>query len=333
MPPPVHSQAQGAPGQRQPAAAGQYYSPPGKPPKKAGKGSGWKVTGILFLVLTLVAAGVLVWFGMKIAELENEVDNLEQNRTELEQHIDELDEIIDNKETFGALTRDLFEELKLIEGMQIVEKIPVDTYEHLIQYAYEDRRDTLFMQYHIEDMEWELQSIQEMTASFAAEQASNATGFVGETYLDRVSKGYASSSLYRSSADPSMCNGPAGACVYGNNHTVVHFNMDSYDDMKRWYGQNRANGWVQTVAYHEFAHVMQYANRDITKKYEQYFEGARYNGKALDPWEWMADCYAANYVSRAWEDGYGNACSASQLQQAKRWENEVTFTVPVITQQ
>ena len=97
--------------------------------------------------------------------------------------------------------------------------------------------------------------------------------------------------------------------------------------------------WLRTgIAYHEFAHVLQFTNPGPTDTALESFDGDT---------ETMADCFALTYLDgwtldhtiwinryRYWEVsiGYGYTCNETQRQVVRDWYGQLGFQSRPITQ-
>ncbi len=120
-----------------------------------------------------------------------------------------------------------------------------------------------------------------------------------------------------------FCNSDVLACVDSENPLVVH--VDAADD-----GLEYTNDWLRTgIAYHEFAHVLQFTNPEPTEAALVSFDGDV---------ETMADCFALTYLDgwtlhhtiwvssyQYWEVdvGYGYTCTDAQRQVVRDWYGQL----------
>ena len=277
---------------------------------------GWIVAVTLLGLALIAAGGALAFTLIKLSEAQ--------------QLIDHQRELIDEKETFASAAQELMSTAAQFDGVPYDSLVKASRYAGLIERAWQSR--------------WDAGKVAEVTASIrratgeltdlltAAENeaSSNATGTIFESLTDQLGAGFVKTSL--DTAD-TACASDVWGCVAGEEPFTIHY--DAADTG----GQPYMNDWLRTgLAYHEYAHVLQFANPGPTTVAEKAFGG---------DWETMADCYALTvlpgwtldhtiWVSdyEYWEVsvGYGYTCDESQRQVIRDWVDDLGYTHEPISQ-
>ena len=162
----------------------------------------------------------------------------------------------------------------------------------------------------------------------AAQAAKNASGSEYEKVIDKLGAGFVTTAL--DNADK-LCHDDVLGCVTGDDPFTIHIDKA---DVHLPYMTNFIR---QGIAYHEFAHVLQYANPDESDVAADAFKG---------DYETMADCFALTYL-KGWklhhtvyvsdgyyevDIGYGYTCNAKQRQVIKDWYTGLGYKSAPVTQ-
>ena len=289
--------------------APEIAAPAFMPAPKRRRPVGLIVTVSLLGVLLATAIAAFVWYFLKLQDANATI-------REQQHELEEQRELIDKKETFGAAMEGLLDEVGRYEGVPLASVIPWDRYELFASQAWARRWDATGVDASIDSVEKARQEL--VTQREAAEQqaASNASGSAYEAALDSLGSGYVT--WVREDAD-TLCQSDVLACVTSDNPLVVH--VDAADDDLEY-----TNDWLRTgIAYHEFAHVLQFTNPEPTEAALPSFDGDV---------ETMADCFALTYLDgwtlhhtiwvssyQYWEVdiGYGYTCTEAQRQVVRDW--------------
>ena len=263
-------------------------------------------------MLALAAVGYLVFVFLEAtAQLERQ-----------DRQLDEQQELIDQKQTFGAAMASLVEVTEEFDGVLAASVVPVDQYRHLIVKAWAHRWDASALDRDIADARAAEDELLEVLAAAEVEASTNVSGTVNESVIDRLGAGFVATAF--DDAD-SLCESDVLGCVHGANPLIVHF--DAADN-----AQPYLTDWLRTgLAYHEFAHVLQFTNPEPTETALEFFDGDA---------ETMADCFALTYLDgwtldhRIWVSsyeywdvsmGYGYTCNATQKQAVRDWYGDLGF--------
>ena len=171
--------------------------------------------------------------------------------------------------------------------------------------------------------------LQTLLSDAETEASTNTTGSTYEAVIDQLGGGYVSSVI--EDAD-TLCKKDVLACVTSDNPYIIHFDAASNS-------HEYMNEWLRTgIAYHEFAHVLQFTNPTATDVAADAFDGDH---------ETMADCFALTYLDgwtidhtvwmnsrQYWEVsiGYGYTCNDSQRQVVRDWYGQLGYTTRPISQ-
>lgn len=303
-----------------PSIAGAAEPPPpatavpaAQPPARRSRIS--LLVGLLLGVLLLAAVVALVLTLLQLAQANALI---EQQREQL-----------DTKETFGAAMGELMAEVAEFDGVLMATLVPFHRYERLAAQAWEDRRSPSAMAVHITGAQRAAAELRELREAAAAESAKNASRTAYEATTDRLGKGYVSSVLGNAKK---VCGKQALGCVSGADPFTVTYDAKS---AKAPY----MTKFMQTgIAYHEFAHVLQFTNPEPTEVALKAFKGN---------YETMADCFALTKLKgwklnhRVWVSGYqywdvslgyGKTCSGTQKQAIRDWYDQLGFRARPIAQ-
>jgi hypothetical protein len=258
----------------------------------------------------------------QVANQQEQIEQLERQKELLDEENKTLQDKVDSKETFGAVTQALFDELHYFDGTPTKELFRVDKYNTIIQGAYTDREFPELVDAYTAQMQEELDKVKAEKANWEARKA-NVSGTSYEETLDKLSKGYADVTFYRASTN-NICKMDASGCVFSDEPHMVKMNYDERDDAAYWRGGAWGDWWFNGVIYHEFAHVLQFTNWTTTQDHLPVFNGDV---------ELMADCYAITQYSPDFaEYGYRKGCTAAQKSQIGAWLQAITYQTPTIVQ-
>ncbi|MBO9578822.1 MAG: hypothetical protein J7480_08670 [Microbacteriaceae bacterium] len=316
QPPAPQPQSWPAPTPPGPASAGP--SEPSEQPRHA------RIIGLVVtLILLAVAVGVLAFFIITQVQTQNALEEAESTIEDLQQRVDEQQatidrqqEAVDAKDEFRKSAQAFVDVAKRFDGLPFGDIVPLDTVEAQIQDAWEVRWEPRQVADIVSSLDVRRAGLEQLLADAATQTASNATGTQNEATIDELGSGFVRS--YWESAD-AFCGGDVLACVPGDDPYSVHFDADSD-------AQGGMTDWIRTgIAYHEFAHVLQFTNPEAT-------DAAL--GAFGDDWETMADCYALTTLpgwtldhevpidAYSWWEvsvGYGYTCDEPQRQVIRDW--------------
>ncbi len=298
-----------------------FDSPPAETVKK--KRSWGKILTIVLLSVAL--AGVVAFLVKYVYELDAANNRIsEQNREIEEQRI-----LIDKKETFGAAIDELLDSARGFDGALMSDLIPFSDYEEAAQNAWAHRWDGSKVDEVTESVRSSTRDLATLRSKADAETSTNSTGSTYETVIDRLGEGFVSSLI--GDAD-TLCKQDVLACVTSDDPYTVHFDAASN-------ALPYMNEWLRTgVAYHEFAHVLQFTNPTPTETALESFDGDM---------ETMADCFTLTYLDgwsldhRVWTSsyqywdvniGYGYTCNGDQRHVIKDWYGQLGFQSRPISQ-
>ncbi|HWL02467.1 MAG TPA: hypothetical protein VNQ52_08870 [Microbacteriaceae bacterium] len=310
-----------------PPAAPEPATPALPPPR--GRSAAAIVWIIVLAVLLLAAAGGGVYLYLETQRLQAANEESERINEEQRQLIDEQNELLDEKETFGAAMEDFMAKARSLDGVPIASLVPLDDVEALARNAWELRRSPASVASLTDSVRTHAEALQALIDTAAAQRGSNASGSLGESIIDELGAGHVRVVF----DDPApICGGDPIGCVSSEDPTLIH--LDPNDFHAEYFDQT-----LQTlVAYHEFAHVLQFTNPGPTETAAAAFG---------DDWEFMADCYALTLTDswtldrRVWVSdfsywdvsvGYGQVCDAGQRDVIRSWLGEVGFHYRPVTQ-
>lgn len=283
-------------------------------------------------MLSIALVAVVAFLIMYIVKLSEANDRITDQNEEIQEHEREIEkqrELIEKKETFGASMDALMETAKTFDGALLGDIVPIEKYEELATQAWENRWDSASLAVDNESVRAFSRELLAVRSAADTQVSTNVTGSRYEAVTDQLGRGYVTSMLDDAS---SLCSREVIACVKGNDPYTVHF--DAAANSKPAY-----NDWIRTgVAYHEFAHVLQFTNPQATEVAVESFSGDV---------ETMADCFALTYLDgwtlnhrvtvnqgRQWRVsiGYGYTCNASQRQVIVDWYSKLGFHYRSISQ-
>lgn len=279
---------------------------------------------IAITVLALALVGVGAVLAQTMSELERAVSLIEEQQRELE----EQRELIDQKETFSRAANDMMAAAAVFDGLPFSTVIDRGYHETLIERGWTHRWNSTVLRHDIGDLRAETAVLTELAATAETERASNSTGTYYEKITDQLGRGFIATTL-----DASPCGREAWGCVSSDNPFTIHY------DHAGTVNEPFMTDWLRAgVAYHEYAHVLQFTNPDQTETALESF-----NGNV----EHMADCYALTYLDgwtldhRIWigsyqywdvSVGYGYTCNGAQRQVVRDWVESLTYDHQPISQ-
>ena len=285
---------------------------------------------ILVLVLVVVLAGASAagtWLYVQLTEARGQIDQRNMRIDEQDEQIEEQRQQLDKKESFGAAMAGLQETVAPLAGLPFAQLVPWSDYELLAARAWSQRRDLEAMDGIIGDVETAAAEMAQRADVARSQASTNSSGSAWEATLDQLGSGWVATSI----GDVAVsCDGDVLACVNGADPYVVHIDAASGAD-------ETMTDWIRTgVAYHEFAHVLQFLNPDATTTALAAFG---------DDWETMADCYSLTALPgwsldhEVWIDddqywevsvGYGYTCDESQRQVIRDWTSQLGLPLRTI---
>lgn len=295
-------------------------------PKRPRKGLVWTV---ILGVALLAAVGVLTFFVLSFIETQRQLEDANTKIEEQERRIEEQRTLIEKKETFGAAMQQLLDKAGQFDGVLVHTIVPFEDYEREVARAWTQRWDPEAMDRRTAAVHAATAELDTRLTTAATEAATNSSGSKYEEVIDRLGEGFVTSVI--GDAD-GLCGSDVLGCVGSESPTQVYF--DAADD-----AQPYSTDWLRTgIAYHEFAHVLQYTNPGPTETAAAAFGG---------DWETMADCFALTYLDgwtldheiwvsdfEYWEVsiGYGYTCNDAQRQVIRDWYGQLGFHVRPISQ-
>lgn len=277
------------------------------------------IFGCLFFIMLLVTG----YFAFNLFVVQSQLNSAKTQTQTVEQEKEELQKQVDAKETFGAVTKELFGLMHTFDGMPYKEYFPTEEADKLIQDAYVYRSEPDYVAVSTQQMQSYVNELKTLRSEMDNEKGSNSSGDVTEGKIDELSGGMTRSSYYMPPENP--CEGEASACVWSNEPRVVHFNLDAFNYALEARGSSFTEWWKTGVAYHEFAHVLQNINPNETDQVTAVFN---------NDWELMADCFAGVYWGgdEMISYSYNRGCTGTQKQVVKEWYSSLTFATPSISQ-
>lgn len=274
------------------------------------------VLGVVLSAVVVASGAGFAWMSAQLSDSRSRITDQEQRLQDQQRELDEQREAIERKEQFGAAMADLYATVDPLVGLPYSSLVPWTQIEAIAGRAWQHRWTPSALDRDILDLET-LTSDLVVRADAAREQAAtNASGSVWEATLDELGGGWVSMEFDESGRP---CGLEAMACVSGASPFHVEVSAGTRSD-------GQLTDWMRTgVAYHEFAHVLQFTNPEATASALTAF--------ADDP-ETMADCYALTVLdgwtlehevpidaTSYWEVrlGYGYTCDDGQRQVIRDW--------------
>jgi hypothetical protein len=278
---------------------------------------------IVLLSVALAAAAAVLVLGY--LQLTDANDRIREQNGELQEQRD----LIDQKETFGAAMEELLDTQSEFDGVVVGAVVPVDYHEILASRGWAHRWKPHALEGDIAAVHSAADYLEGLLAAAEVEKTTNSSGTTHEAVIDSLGGGFATSSIDDADA---LCETDVLGCVRFEDPTVVHF--DAADIALPYMDERQQTG----LAYHEFAHVLQFANPELTETAVASFGGDV---------ETMADCFALTYFdgwtldSRVWVSryayydvsmGYGYTCDDAQRQVVRDWYSQLGFQSGPISQ-
>lgn len=275
-------------------------------------------------LLTVALIGLGVGLALTVIELQRAVAVIEEQQQEL----DEQRDLIDQKETFSQAATEMMAAAAVFDGLPFSTLIDRGYHETLIGRGWTHRWNATVLRHDIDDVRAETAVLTELAAEADTERASNASGTYYEKITDQLGRGFIATTL-----DVAPCGREAWGCVSGDDPFTVYY--DHAGTVNQPY---MTDGIRAGVAYHEYAHVLQFTNPGPTDAALESFDGNI---------EHMADCYALTYLDgwkldhRIWVGsytywdisvGYGYTCNGAQRQVIRDWVGELTYDHQPISQ-
>lgn len=269
------------------------------------------------LALVAIAAGLgILWLAMQLDDARSQITDQRQQITDQQRRIDEQNELIDRKEQFGAAMADLYETVEPLVGLPYATLVPWARVDEFATHAWIHRWNADALARDVADVEAFATDLAARSDAAQAQAAANASGTPWESTLDSLGRGWVSMAVDEGGTP---CGADALACVSDADPFTVRVNGATRTDPTM-------TDWIRTgIAYHEYAHVLQFTNPAATQTALAAFAG--------DP-ETMADCYALTFLdgwsldhdvpideSSYWQVsvGYGYTCDGGQRQVIRDW--------------
>jgi len=305
-------------------------APPLSGPDRRGRSR----AGIAWIVvLAVLLAGALAGGGFLYLELQRlQAANDESQRINEEQQrfIEEQGEMLDEKETFGQAMEDVMAKARTLDGAPIGDVVALDELEAIARDAWDQRRSPASVAALTASVRERGDALQAVIDAASAQRGSNGSGTLGEAIIDELGAG-----LVRVVYDDpaALCGGDPIGCVSSEDPTLIHFDPSDFD------AEYFDDALRTLVAYHEFAHVLQFTNPGPTETAASAFG---------EDWEFMADCYALTLTDswsldrRVWRDatsywdvsvGYGRVCDEGQRAIIRSWLGEIGFHYRPVSQE
>lgn len=291
-------------------------SPPPLPPTGRRPRTGIVVLSCL-LALVAVAAGLgILWLAMQLDGARSQITDQRQQITDQQRQIEEQRELIDRKEQFGAAMAGLYETVEPLVGLPFATLVPWARVEEFADHAWIHRSNADAPSRDVAEVEAFATDLASRADAARVQGAANASGTPWESTLDSLGRGWVSMAVDEGGTP---CGADALACVSSTDPFTVRVNGATRTD-------ETMTDWIRTgIAYHEFAHVLQFTNPEATQSALPAFAGDV---------ETMADCYALTFLDgwslehevpidefSYWEVsvGYGYTCDDSQRQIVRDW--------------
>lgn len=282
------------------------------------------IIAIVLLALGFVAvAGVLVF---ALLQLDKAFTLIEEQQ----QQIEEQGELIDQKETFSQAATELMATAAQFDGMPYSTLVNPNTLQTLVGSGWTHRWNAEALQRASTNVDDETARLASLLADADEQKSSNSSGTHFEKVTDRLGQGFVATSL--KNADK-VCEQDVWGCVGGDDPYTIHF--DHAETRNQPYMNNTLR---EGLAYHEYAHVLQFTNPEQTAEALESFDG---------DWETMADCYALTYLDgwkldhtiwvssfEYWEVsvGYGYTCTSEQRKVIREWRESLGYQHEPISQ-
>lgn len=266
------------------------------------------------MVLSTLLAIVVIGAGAATAWLLLQLDDARGTIDQQRQEIEDQREIIDEKEQFGAAVGRLHDSIEPLIGLPYAALIPWAAYDDIADRAWTHRWDVRALRADTARVDELVAELEQRKEAARVQASANASGSRWEATLDSLGDGWVTTAL-----TGTACGSDALACVTDAEPFTVQVAAEAPSDATM-------TDWIRTgVAYHEYAHVLQYTNPDETETALAAFGGDM---------ETMADCYSLTFLD-GWtlehevpidaysywivEVGYGYTCTESERQVIRDW--------------
>jgi len=282
------------------------------------------LVAVILLSIGFVAAGA----GLTVALLQ-----LDRALAQIDQQLDDLEEqrdLIDQKETFSSAAQELMDTAAQFDGVPHATLVDTNYLSSLIKRGWSHRWTSTSLERDITEVRELTEELSAVLAASQEQAASNGSGTFFETKTDQLGRGFVATALNTADA---QCEEDVWGCVSGDDPFTIHY------DAADMGGEPFMNDWLRTgLAYHEYAHVLQFTNPGPTTKAAEAFDG---------DWETMADCYALTYLPgwtldhtiwvssvEYWEVsvGYGYTCNGAQRDVIREWVASLGYVHEPISQ-
>jgi len=285
------------------------------PPKKRRRRVGWIIT-VTLLGLMLIGVGVVL--ALTLIRLNEALEV-----------IDEQKDLIDRKDTFSTSMQKLVDQTTGFEGVTVGDVVPEDQIRLLAARGYRNRWDADAMTSVTAEVDDLTQQLAGTLAAADEQKATNSSKSAYEAVIDKLGGGFALTKI--DNADK-LCKQDVLGCVTSDDPYTVH--IDKADTTQPFMTTFIQKG----IAYHEFAHVLQYTHPAESDTAAEAFKG---------DYEKMADCFALTYL-KGWklhhtvyvttysyyevDIGYGYTCNAKQKQVIRDWYEGLGYTASDVSQ-
>jgi hypothetical protein len=269
------------------------------------------------LAVWIVAAGVgFLWLSSQLSESRSQIDDQRDQIEQQQREIEEQRGLIERKEQFGAAMTELYSTIDPLVGLPYATLVPWTEIEAFAGRAWAHRWTGVALDRDIVDVEAFTAGLANRLAAAREQAGTNASGSAWEAALDSLGGGWVTMGFDETNKP---CGLDAMACVSGSSPFHVHVSADTRSDAQM-------TDWIRTgVAYHEYAHVLQFTNPEATASALTAFSGDM---------ESMADCYALTSLAgwsldhevpiddfSYWKVsvGYGYTCDDAQRQVIRDW--------------
>ena len=292
---------------------------PAKPKRRVGV-----IVAISLLSVVLVAIGAVL--ALALVQLDRALTVIDDQQREL----DDQRELIDQKETFSSAATELMATAAQLDGVPLADIVDTNYLQSLISRGWTHRWNSAVLSNDIDDVRAETDRLATLVSSASEQRASNGSGTFFEKITDQIGEGFVTTSI---NTVDDLCGTDAWGCVDGEDPLTIHY------DHAETGAEPFMTDWLRTgLAYHEYAHVLQFMNPEQTRKAEEAFDG---------DWETMADCYALTYLDgwkldhRIWINsyqywdvsiGYGYTCNSAQRQVIRDWVDSLGYVHAPISQ-
>lgn len=269
------------------------------------------------LALVAIAAGLgIAWLATQLDEARSQITDQRQQITDQQRQIDEQRDLIDRKDQFGAAMAGLYETVEPLIGLPYATLVPWTRVEEFADHAWIHRWNAEALSRDVAEVTAFDTDLGSRIDSARSQSATNASGTAWESTLDSLGQGWVSMAF---DEGETACGAEALACVSDAEPFTVRVNGATQTDATM-------TDWIRTgIAYHEYAHVLQFTNPEATQTALAAFAGDL---------ETMADCYSLTFLDgwslnhdvpidefSYWQVsvGYGYTCDEGQRQVIRDW--------------